>query len=111
MKIKFVCAVVIFLACAGAARAGEALETAAIQRRIDAAAKAGGGEVVLEPGDHVSGGLFLRDNVTLGIPAGARLVASSNSHDYVAAKAWDTSLSPASTIRQARQPSIVFRAR
>lgn len=92
MKIKFMFAVVIFLACAGAARASEALETAAIQGRIDAAAKAGGGEVVLEPGDHVSGGLFLRDNVTLRIPAGARLVASTNSHDYVAAKAWDNQL-------------------
>ncbi len=45
----------------------------AIQRAIDAAARAGGGRVSLEPGVYPSGTLYLADNVELHLPAGAKI--------------------------------------
>ena len=46
---------------------------AAIQQAIERAAQAGGGRVVLEPGVYLSGTLYLRSNIELHIPAGAKL--------------------------------------
>lgn len=57
-------------------------ETASLQARIDAAAAAGGGVVRISPGDHLVSDLELKSNVTLELPAGARLVASTNYLDY-----------------------------
>ena len=61
-------------------------ETSTLQARIDAAASVGGGIVKLAAGDHLVGGLELKSHVTLEIPAGARLVASTNYLDYTVVK-------------------------
>jgi hypothetical protein len=57
---------------------------AAIQKAIDACAKAGGGMVYLPPGEYTSGTLLLRSHVRLHIEAGATLFASPDpaAYDY-----------------------------
>ena len=45
----------------------------AVQNAIEKAAAAGGGKVVLAPGTHRSGTVYLRDNEELELPAGSRL--------------------------------------
>ncbi len=50
--------------------------TKAIQRAIDACAKAGGGMVTFKPGSYVTGALFLRSNVHLRIDEGVTLLGS-----------------------------------
>ena len=54
----------------------------AIQRAIDEAAKAGGGRISLEPGTYPCATIWLRSNIELHIPAGAKLLGSSNPEDY-----------------------------
>ena len=49
----------------------------AIQPAIDAAHGAGGGRVVLEPGVHASGTLFMKSHVELHLPAGAKIQGGS----------------------------------
>ena len=61
--------------------------TAAFQSAIDSCAKYGGGIVTVPPGQYVSGGLFLRSNVTLYLNAGAILKASANRADFHATDA------------------------
>ena len=56
-----------------APEAGGLLETAALQAEIDAAARAGGGTVVVRSGVHRTGALRLRSHVELHLEAGARL--------------------------------------
>src|SRR5262245_5709246 len=51
---------------------------AAIQAAIDACAAAGGGRVLLPPGEYTSGELYLRSHVRLEIEAGATLLASTD---------------------------------
>ena len=53
-----------------------------IQNAIEKAAAAGGGKVVLAPGTHRSGTIYLRDNVELHLPAGSRLLGGSEPEDY-----------------------------
>ena len=53
-----------------------------IQNEIDACAERGGGQVLLPPGEYVSGTLVLRDNVELHLAAGAVLYASEDPGDY-----------------------------
>ncbi len=48
----------------GALGNGTAMDTEAIQKTIDAAAKAGGGLVLLPPGKYLSGSLNLKSHVT-----------------------------------------------
>jgi len=62
--------------------AAGALATTAIQAAIDAAASAGGGTVRLSSGDYTSGTIVLRSNVRVEVSHGARLVASTDLHDY-----------------------------
>lgn len=62
--------------------AGQGLATAAIQAAIDGAAQAGGGTVRLGAGVYLSGTIDLRSNVRLEVARGARLVASTDLHDY-----------------------------
>ncbi|QAY79899.1 glycoside hydrolase family 28 protein [Sphingosinicella sp. BN140058] len=52
---------------------GEAIETAGIQRAIDAAHLAGGGTVRLKPGLYRSGALFVKSGVTLEVGRGVTL--------------------------------------
>lgn len=66
----------------GARGDGAALDTAAIQKAIDACAAAGGGQVVFTPGRYLSGTIQLKSHVTLVIEAGATLVGSSRLDDY-----------------------------
>ena len=64
----------------GALGDGVTLDTAAIQRAIDAAAEKGG-KVILEGGVFKSGTLFLRSHVELCVEGGATLLCSDNSRD------------------------------
>ena len=66
----------------GAAGDGQTLDTVAIQKAIDACAKAGGGEVHLPPGRFLSGTIRLRSGVTFHLEAGSRLVGTTNLSEY-----------------------------
>ena len=66
----------------GAVGDGRTPDTHAIQSAIDAASKIGGGTVWIPVGKYVTGALFLRDNITLHIDAGATLLGSENIADY-----------------------------
>ena len=65
----------------GAAGDGQTLDTAALQRALDAAA-AVHGTVQLPPGTWHSGSLFVRSGVTLRLEAGATLRGSTDLADY-----------------------------
>ena len=64
--------------------AGQPLATRSIQAAIDSLAAQGGGTVVLQAGDYVSGTLVLRSHIRLQIEKGARLLASVDLKDYPA---------------------------
>src|SRR5713226_6944993 len=66
----------------GARGDGAALDTRAIQDAIDAAGRASGGTVFVPAGVYVTGSIFLRDNITLLLDAGAILFGSENAADY-----------------------------
>src|SRR4051812_15957638 len=55
----------------GAIANGQSLNTAAIQKTIDAAAADGGGTVVIPPGTFLSGAIFLKPGVHLHLEKGA----------------------------------------
>ena len=57
----------------GAAGDGKTKDTAAIQKAIDAAAAAGGGEVLLPAGTYLSGSLFFKSHVDFHLAQGATL--------------------------------------
>jgi len=65
-----------------------ALETGALQKRIDEAAAAGGGRVTVGPGVHKSGTLYLKSHVELHLEKGAVLLASDKLDDYNALDAF-----------------------
>lgn len=67
----------------GAIADGKTLDTAAIQKAIDACAKAGGGTVVLTAGRYLSGTFFLRSHVNLHLEADARLIGTSDLAQYM----------------------------
>lgn len=67
----------------GARPDGVTLNTASIQAAIDFASSRGGGRVVLDKGDYISGSIYLKNNVTLHIEKDAALVGSLNPYDYV----------------------------
>lgn len=66
----------------GAVADNQTLNTAAIQRAIDACAASGGGEVVVPAGIFVTGSLMLKSDVTLRLSPGAVLQGSYNPADY-----------------------------
>jgi polygalacturonase len=59
----------------GARADGVTTNTLFIQKAIDTAAAAGGGEVNFSPGTYLSGAIFLKSNVRLRLPDGAVLCA------------------------------------
>jgi hypothetical protein len=66
----------------GAVGDGQALNTDAINRAIEACAKAGGGQVVIPPGQFLTGTIALRSHLTLVLSAGARLIGTTNLDQY-----------------------------
>jgi polygalacturonase len=66
----------------GARGDGRTLDTAAINRAVEACAAAGGGRVVLPPGRYLSGTVYLKSNVELMLDAAATLVGSKDLADY-----------------------------
>jgi hypothetical protein len=66
----------------GAARDGRTPATAALQKAIDTCAAAGGGMVLVPPGQYLTAPLFLRSNLHLHLTAGATLMASDRFDDY-----------------------------
>lgn len=62
----------------GAASDGKTLCTAAIQKAIDACARAGGGKVIFPAGKFLTGPIFLRSNVQVEVPAGTVLLGLSD---------------------------------
>jgi len=66
----------------GARGDGVALDSPAIQRAIDAASQIGGGTIFIPAGKYATGSIFLRDNITLFVDAGAILLGSQNISDY-----------------------------
>ncbi len=71
----------------GAKGDGKTNDRAALQAAIDACARAGGGTVVVPPGDYRSGPLRLAGGVTLHLERGATLWASTNKSDYTTGSA------------------------
>ncbi|NLX98592.1 MAG: glycoside hydrolase family 28 protein [Rhodopirellula sp.] len=66
----------------GATGDGLSLDTAAIQKAVDACAEAGGGTVRLSAGTFLSGTIRLKSHVSLCLDAGATLLASREIDDY-----------------------------
>jgi len=60
----------------GATGDGKTLDTAAVNKAIDAAAAAGGGTVVFPSGNYLSYSIHLKSNVTLHLESGATLIAA-----------------------------------
>jgi polygalacturonase len=65
----------------GAKGDGKALDTAAINKTIDAAAAAGGGTVRFPAGTYLSVSIHLKSNISLYIDQGATIVAAEPSKD------------------------------
>jgi hypothetical protein len=66
----------------GAVGDSKTLNTKAIQRTIDSAAAAGGGQVTFNPGIYVTGALFVKTNVDFHIPKGVTIRAIQNDADF-----------------------------
>lgn len=66
----------------GAVNNGTTLNTAAIQKTIDACAKKGGGKVVFAPGKYLTGSLFIKEDVFLQVDKGVEILGSQNIKDY-----------------------------
>jgi polygalacturonase len=66
----------------GACGDGRTLDTQAIQSTIEACAEQGGGTVFLPAGQYLTGSLFLRNNITLHLDAGAVILGSEDPRDY-----------------------------
>jgi len=70
------------IAAAGAVGDGATLNTAAIQKAVDALATAGGGTLVIPKGEFLSGAIYLKPGVNLHLDEGAVLKGSTNIEDY-----------------------------
>ncbi len=66
----------------GAKADGQTNSTNSIKKAIDACSKAGGGIVVFDKGDYVTGSIFLKNNVHLRLDLGVTLLGSQDEKDY-----------------------------
>ena len=66
----------------GAKGDGAAKDTAAVQRAVDAASAAGGGEVLLPKGTYLCGSVFLKSGVDFHLAEGATLKGTPDPADY-----------------------------
>ena len=66
----------------GAVADGKTVNTAAIQKAVDACAAEGGGQVLVPAGVFVSGPVFLKSNINFHLGAGATLRGSTDMADY-----------------------------
>ena len=66
----------------GAVGDGEASDTAAINKAVEACAAAGGGQVLFPPGKYLSGTIHLKSHVTLFLDAGARVAGTPRLDEY-----------------------------
>lgn len=66
----------------GAVGDGVTVNTKAIQSAIDAAHANGGGCIVVEGGNYMTGALFFKDGVDLEVKEGAMLTGTTNQSDY-----------------------------
>jgi polygalacturonase len=62
---------------------GITLNTCSIQKAIDFIHENGGGRLVFESGNFVTGSIYLKSNVTLQLNYGATILGSTNPFDYV----------------------------
>lgn len=67
----------------GAKADGITLNTCTIQKAIDYITENGGGRLVFEAGNYVTGSIYLKSNVTLHLDYGATILGSTNPFDYV----------------------------
>ena len=99
--VGLVCAVLMMVTALSARGAGasvdvrkygvcesDLLQTAALQAAIDAAADAGGGEVVVPAGRFRTGGLVLRSGVTIRLEDGAELTGDRDADNYPGTNRW-----------------------
>ena len=63
---------------------GTTLVTVPLQKAIDKIAASGGGRLVFAPGTYLTGSIMLKTGVELHLLAGATLLGSPNSLDYIA---------------------------
>ena len=66
----------------GAAGDGKTLDSAAIQKAIDAAHADGGGKVTVPRGTYLAGTIVLKDNITLHLGAGAEIRGTTDLGQY-----------------------------
>ncbi len=66
----------------GASGDGGKNDTEGIQKAIDAAATAGGGEVIVTSGTYMTGSIELKSHVTLNLAAGAVIHGTAEAADY-----------------------------
>ncbi len=67
----------------GAVADGITINTKIIQKAIDYIHENGGGRLIFETGNYVTGSIYLKSNVTLQINRGATILGSTNPFDYV----------------------------
>src|ERR1700675_3457825 len=70
----------------GATGDGKTKDTAAFQKALDAAGVAGGGDVLVPPGNYFIGSIELKSNTTLRLAKDAHLIGSPDMNDYPIAK-------------------------
>ena len=66
----------------GASGDGHHSDTRFIQLAVDSCSASGGGTVFFPPGEYLTGTIFLKDNVTLEVPAGSSISGSTDIKDY-----------------------------
>ena len=67
----------------GAKADGVFINTCSIQKAIDFISENGGGRLVFEAGNYVTGSIYLKSNVTLQLNYGATILGSTNPFDYI----------------------------